>query len=311
MSKISVIVPVYNEEKNINEFIKRTEISLSKTKLDYEIIFLLDPSTDNSEEIILNEIEKNKKIKLIVFSRRFGQPAATMAGMNYVSGSRCVIIDCDLQDPPELIYDLNKKMDEGYDVVLATRKSRQGETLTKKLITNVGYAFIEKITDIRIPKNTGDFRIISRRVIDNLKQFKEPNAFLRGLVAYIGFKQTSIEYNRERRFSGETKYNKYFGSLKIAFNGIFGFSSRPLFIMSIIGFIFALISFFIGLYYIIIKLIDPSITPGLSSTILFITFFSGLNLIGLGLLGEYVGRIYDEVKNRPNFIIDKKYNFDE
>ncbi len=311
MSKISVIVPVYNEEKNINEFIKRTEISLNKTKHDYEIIFLLDPSTDNSKEIILNEIEKNKKIKLIVFSRRFGQPAATMAGINYVSGSRCVIIDCDLQDPPELIYDLNKKMDEGYDVVLATRKSRQGETLTKKFITNIGYAFIEKITDIRIPKNTGDFRIISRRVIDNLKQFKEPNAFLRGLVAYIGFKQTYVEYDRERRFSGETKYNKYFGSLKIAFNGIFGFSSRPLFIMSIIGFIFAFISFFIGLYYIIVKLIDPSLTPGLSSTILFITFFSGLNLIGLGLLGEYVGRIYDEVKNRPNFIIDKKYNFDE
>ena len=155
------------------------------------------------------------------------------------------------------------------------RKSRQGETLTKKFITNVGYAFIEKITDIRIPKNTGDFQIISRRVIDNLKQFKkEPNAFLRGLVAYIGFKQTSIEYNRERRFSGETKYNKYFfGSLKITFNGIFGFSSRPLFIMSIIRFIFAFISFFIGLYYIIVKFIDPSLTPGLSSTILFITFF--------------------------------------
>ncbi len=311
MNKISVIVPVYNEEKNINEFVKRTVISLNKTKQDYEIIFLLDPSTDNSQKLILNEIEKNKKIKLILFSRRFGQPAATMAGISHVTGSRCVIIDCDLQDPPELIYDLSKKMDEGYDVVLARRKSRQGETLIKRFITNVGYVFIEKITDIKIPKNTGDFRIISKRVIDNLKQFKEPNAFLRGLVAYIGFKQTHIEYDRDRRFSGETKYNKYLGSLKIAFNGIFGFSSRPLFIMSIIGFIFALISFFIGLYYIIIKLIDPSITPGLSSTILFITFFSGLNLIGLGLLGEYVGRIYDEVKNRPNFIIDKKYNFDE
>ncbi len=311
MTKISVIVPVYNEEKNINEFVKRTVISLNKTKQDYEIIFLLDPSTDNSQKLILNEIEKNKKIKLILFSRRFGQPAATMAGISHVTGSRCIIIDCDLQDPPELIYDLSKKMDEGYDVVLARRKSRQGETLIKRFITNVGYVFIEKITDIKIPKNTGDFRIISKRVIDNLKQFKEPNAFLRGLVAYIGFKQTHIEYDRDRRFSGETKYNKYLGSLKIAFNGIFGFSSRPLFIMSIIGFIFALISFFIGLYYIIIKLIDPSITPGLSSTILFITFFSGLNLIGLGLLGEYVGRIYDEVKNRPNFIIDKKYNFDE
>ena len=311
MSKISVIVPVYNEEKNINQFIDRSVTSLNKTKLDYEILFLLDPSTDNSEQLILNEIEKNKKIKLIVFSRRFGQPSATMAGINFVTGSRCIIIDCDLQDPPELIFDLNKKMDEGYDVVLATRKLRKGETIIKKLVTRFGYAFIEKITDIKIPKNTGDFRIISRRVIDNLKQFKEPNAFLRGLVAYIGFKQTFIEYDRDKRFKGETKYNKYLGSLKIAFNGIFGFSSRPLFIMSVIGFIFALVSFIIGFYYIIVKIIDPTITPGLSSTILFITFFSGLNLIGLGLLGEYVGRIYDEVKNRPNFIIDKKYNFDE
>ena len=232
-------------KKNINEFVKRTVISLNKTKQDYEIIFLLDPSTDNSQKLILNEIEK-KKIKLILFSRRFGQPAATMAGISHVTGSRCIIIDCDLQDPPELIYDLSKKMDEGYDVVLARRKSRQGETLIKRLITNIGYVFIEKITDIKIPKNTGDFRIISKRVIDNLKQFKEPNAFLRGLVAYIGFKQTYIEYDRDRRFSGETKYNKYLGSLKIAFNGVFGFSSRPLFIMSIIGFTFALISFFIG-----------------------------------------------------------------
>ncbi len=308
---LSVVVPVYNEEKSIEIFLERLIKTLSKIETDYEIIFVLDPSTDQTEKIILNELNKNKKIKLITFSRRFGQPAATMAGIFHVKGNRCVIIDCDLQDPPELIFDLNKKMDEGYDVVLARRKSREGETIIKKIVTKLGYALIEKISDIKIPKNTGDFRIISKRVIDNLKKFKEPSAFLRGLVAYIGFKQTYLEYNRDRRFGGETKYNKYLGSLKIAFNGIFGFSSRPLFIMSILGFLFALISFSIGLYYIIIKLIDPSITPGLSSTILFITFFSGLNLLGLGLLGEYVGRIYDEVKNRPNFIIDKKYNFDE
>ena len=308
---LSVVVPVYNEEKSIEIFLERLIKTLSKIETDYEIIFVLDPSTDQTEKIILNELNKNKKIKLITFSRRFGQPAATMAGIFHVKGNRCVIIDCDLQDPPELIFDLNKKMDEGYDVVLARRKSREGETIIKKIVTKLGYTLIEKISDIKIPKNTGDFRIISKRVIDNLKKFKEPSAFLRGLVAYIGFKQTYLEYNRDRRFGGETKYNKYLGSLKIAFNGIFGFSSRPLFIMSILGFLFALISFSIGLYYIIIKLIDPSITPGLSSTILFITFFSGLNLLGLGLLGEYVGRIYDEVKNRPNFIIDKKYNFDE
>ena len=311
LKKLSIIVPVFNEAKNITNFLSRLCLVLKKINSDYEIIFVLDPSSDDSEKIIKSEIESNSKIKLIVFSRRFGQPSATMAGIHNVSGDRCVIIDCDLQDPPELIFDMNEKMNEGYDVVLARRKSRKGETLFKKIITKLGYKLIEKITDIKIPKDTGDFRIISKRIIDNLKKFKEPNAFLRGLVAYIGFSQTFVEYDRDERSDGYSKYNKYFGSIQIAFNGIFGFSSKPLFLMSIIGFIFAFFSFCIGIYYIIIKLFDPTITPGLPSTILFITFFSGLNLLGLGLLGEYVGRIYDEVKDRPNFIIDKKYNFDE
>ena len=311
MKKLSVVVPVFNEEKNINEFLNRIKNTLQKLNSDYEIIFLLDPSNDDTEGKILNALKIDNKIKLIIFSRRFGQPAATMAGINYASGDRCVIIDCDLQDPPELIIEKSKKMDEGFDAVLARRRSRKGETFLKKIITKVGYKIIEKITDIKIPKDTGDFRMLSKKMIKNLKEFKEPNAFLRGLVAYVGLKQAFIDYDRMERFDGESKYNRYFGSIKIAFNGIFGFSSRPLFIMSIIGFIFAFLSFIIGIYYIIIKIIDPTITPGLSSTILLITFFAGLNLIGLGLIGEYVGRIYDEVKKRPNFIIDKKYNFDE
>jgi len=310
-NKISVVVPVYNEESNIRIFLDRLNITLKKINEDYEVIFVLDPSTDNTEKIIKDSIKENKKIKLITLSRKFGQPASTMAGIMNVSGDKCVIIDCDLQDPPELIYEMNIKINEGYDVVLGRRKSRKGETSIKKIITLVGYKFIEKITDIRIPKNTGDFRIVSKRMLENLKKFKEPNAFLRGLVAYIGFKQTFIDYDRDERLSGKSKYNKYLGSIQIAFNGIFGFSSKPLFLMSILGFSFAFLSFCIGIYYIIMKLLDPSITPGLSSTVLFISFFSGLNLIGLGLLGEYVGRIYDEVKDRPNFIIDKKYNFDE
>ena len=235
-----------------------------------------------------------------------------MAAINYISGDRCVIIDCDLQDPPELILQMDQKINEGFDVVpFCKRKSRKGETVIKKIITKFGYFLIEKITDIKIPRDTGDFRMITKKITDNLKKFKEPNAFLRGLVAYIGFNQTIIEYDRDQRADGISNYNKYFGSIKIAFNGIFGFSSRPLFLMSILGFTFAFLSFLIGVYYVLIKIVDPSVTPGLSSTILFITFFSGLNLIGLGLLGEYVGRIYDEVKNRPNFIIDRKYNFDE
>jgi len=311
MSKISVVIPVYNEEENIKTFLERTVATINKIKIDYEILFIADPCEDKTEEIIKEHISKNSKIKLIVLSRRFGQPAATMAGIQNITGDRCVIIDCDLQDPPELIFDMNKKIDDGFDVVLTRRKSRKGETIIKKIITKIGYIFIEKITDIKIPKDTGDFRIISKKIIENLKKFKEPNAFLRGLVAYVGFKQTFIEYDRDERLEGNSKYNKYLGSIKIAFNGIFGFSSKPLFLMSILGFSFALLSFLVGIYYIIIKLIDPNVTPGLSSTILFITFFSGLNLFGLGLLGEYVGRIYDEVKGRPNFIIDKKFNFDE
>ena len=225
------------------------------------------------------------------------------------SGDKCVIIDCDLQDPPELIVDMNEKINQGYDVVLARRKSRKGETFIKRIITKIGYQIIENITDIKIPKNTGDFRMITKKVVENLKQFNEPNAFLRGLVAYVGFDQTFVDYDRDARLDGKSKYNKYFGSIKIGLNGIFGFSSRPLFLMSIAGFFFSILSFLIGIYYVVIKIIDPMITPGLSSNILFITFFSGINLIGLGLIGEYVGRIYDEVKKRPNYIIDEKYNF--
>ena len=308
-NKISIVIPIYNEEKNIKIFLERLINTISKIGSDYEIIFSLDPSEDNSEQIIKNEINKNKKIKMLKFSRRFGQPAATMAGIKLSSGDKCVIIDCDLQDPPELIIDMNEKINQGYDVVLARRKSRKGETFIKRIITKIGYQIIENVTEIKIPKNTGDFRMITKKVIENLKQFNEPNAFLRGLVAYVGFNQTFVDYDREARLDGKSKYNKYFGSIKIAFNGIFGFSSRPLFVMSIIGFFFAILSFLIGIYYIIIKVVDPTITPGLSSTILFITFFSGLNLIGLGLIGEYVGRIYDEVKKRPNYIIDEKHNF--
>tara|TARA_B100000787_G_scaffold162554_1_gene143381 strand:- start:410 stop:1348 length:939 start_codon:yes stop_codon:yes gene_type:complete len=309
--KISIIVPVYNEETNIKNFLNRLIATLSKINLTYEILFILDPSSDKTEKIILEELNNNNKIKLIVFSRRFGQPAATMAGIHNSTGDRCVIIDCDLQDPPELIEQMNSKMNEGFDAVLARRKSRKGETFIKKLITRIGYSLIEKISDVKIPKNTGDFRMISKKIVENLKKFNEPNAFLRGLVAYVGFKQTFLDYDRDERESGHSKYNKYLGSIKIAFNGIFGFSSKPLFFMSLLGFVFAIISFAIGIYYIIIKLLDPSVTPGLPSTILFVTFFSGLNLVGLGILGEYVGRIYDEVKKRPSFIIDKKYNFDE
>ena len=311
LKKLSIVVPVFNEEKNIKTFLKRITETISKIDLDYEIIFVLDPSDDNTENEIVESISKNKNIKLIVLSRRFGQPAATMAGIHNSSGDLCVIIDCDLQDPPELIYDMYSKILEGNDVVYAKRIKRKGETFIKKIISKVGYQIIEKISDVKIPRDTGDYRIITKKIINHLKELKETNAFLRGLVAYVGYKQDFVEYERDERQSGKSKYNKYLGSLKIAFNGIFGFSSKPLFLMSLVGFIFAFISFFIGIYYVYQKITNPFITPGLSSTILMITFFSGIQLLGLGLLGEYIGRIYDEVKNRPNFIINKKINFEK
>ena len=311
LKKISIVVPVFNEEKNIKTFLKRITETISKIELDYEIIFVLDPSDDNTENEIIESISNNKNIKLIVLSRRFGQPAATMAGIHNSSGDLCVIIDCDLQDPPELIFDMYSKILEGNDVVYAKRIKRKGETFIKKIISKVGYQIIEKISDVKIPRDTGDYRIITKKIINHLKELKETNAFLRGLVAYVGYKQAFVEYERDERQSGKSKYNKYLGSLKIAFNGIFGFSSKPLFLMSLIGFVFAFISFFIGIYYVYQKITNPFITPGLSSTILMITFFSGIQLLGLGLLGEYIGRIYDEVKNRPNFIINKKINFEK
>ena len=210
--KLSVVVPVFNEEKNIKEFTTRLISSLKNINLDYEVVFVLDPSNDLTEEKILDEINQNKKIKLICMSRRFGQPQATIAGIQNISGDRCVVIDCDLQDPPELITEMNKKIDQGYDVVVAKRNKRAGETFIKKLITKIGYYFINKITEIKIPVNTGDYRIISNKVIREIKKFNDKSAFLRGLVSYIGFKQTHILYDRDKRNKGEGKYNRYFGS---------------------------------------------------------------------------------------------------
>ena len=308
--KISVVVPVFNEEVNIEPFLDRIITVLNKITNDYEIIFSLDPSKDKTEEKILNLALQNKNIKIIIFSRRFGQPAATIAGINNSTGDCCVVIDVDLQDPPELIEELYKKFLEGYEVVLAKRKKRKGETFLKKIIASFGYKLINFFSEIDIPIDTGDFRLISKKVVEQLKFMKEPHNFLRGMVAYIGFKQCEIVYDRDQRFKGDTKYNKYLGSIKIALNGLLGFSSKPLHIMTFVGFILSMFSFSIGLWYLIQKLLGENYTAGLPTSVLLITFFSGVQLLALGLIGEYIGRIYDQVKQRPPYIIEKKINFD-
>jgi len=309
--EISVIVPVYKEEANIRPFLRRTEATLAKMGVNHEIIFTLDPSPDNTEAVILEEINRNPNIKLLVFSRRFGQPAATMAGILACAGKTCLVIDGDLQDPPELIEQLNARLAEGYEVVYARRRSRRGETVAKRMIASFGYAVIDRLSEVPIPRDTGDFRIMTRRVIEELRRLNESHGFLRGMVAYVGFKQAYVEYDRDERQSGAGNYNRLTGSFRIGLNGLIGFSSRPLQLMSLAGFALAGFSALLGGWYALQKLTGCDLVPGLPAAVLAVAFFSGIQLLALGLMGEYVGRIYDEVKRRPLCIVDKRINFDD
>lgn len=308
--QISVVVPVYKEERNISPFLQRTVAVLKKMGTSYEIIFALDPSPDDTEKVIIDEINRNPSIKLLVFSRRFGQPAATMAGILSCRGETCVAIDVDLQDPPELIEALYEQLKLGYEVAYARRRSRKGETLIKRVVAYLGYALINRISDVQIPSNTGDFRIMTRRVIEELRRLNETHGFLRGLVAYVGFKQTYVEYDRDQRYSGKGNYNRLVGSLRIGLNGVVSFSTRPLQVMWLFGGLLCALSCLLAAWYLVQRLFGVELIAPLSATILFVTFFSGVQLIGLGLMGEYVGRIYDEVKRRPMYIFDKAINFE-
>jgi polyisoprenyl-phosphate glycosyltransferase len=306
---ISVVVPVYTEEGNIQPFLARVRPVLESIGERWEILFCLDPCPDRTEALIREAGEQDRRVKLVVFSRRFGQPAATMAGIALCGGETCAVIDVDLQDPPELIRALNAKLGEGYDVAYAKRRSRKGETWPKRLITWVGYKVINRLGEVQIPRNTGDFRIMSRRVVDQLKGLSEGHGFLRGLVAYVGFPQAFVEYDRDPRLAGAGNYNRFLGSLKIGLNGLISFGSRPLQLLSLLGLTVIGMSFLLGAWYVIERLAGFALTAGLPIAVL-VTFFSGVQLLSLGLMGEYVGRIYDEVKRRPKYIVHRTANLD-
>jgi len=308
---LSVVIPVYKEELNILPFLSRLMPVIAKISKKTEIIFVLDPSPDKTEQVIISLSEKNPAIKILKKSRRFGQPAATMAGLAFSKGDRVVVIDVDLQDPPELILELDKKMNEGFDVVYATRRSRDGETFIKRIFANLGYKVINSLSDVQIPRNTGDFRMMSRRVVREICSLNDKHGFLRGLVAYVGFNQTGVLYDRDSRNTGIGNYNRYLGSLRIGINGLVGFSAKPLNFMSLFGGLIAGFGFLLGGWYAIQKFLGVSLTPGLSTSVILITFFAGIQLLSLGILGEYVSRIYDGVKNRPMYIVDSKIGFDE
>jgi len=306
---LSVVVPVYKEEKNIPEFLRRLRPILGSVTEDYEIIFSLDPSPDRTEDVILEHRAADARIRLLKFSRRFGQPMATLAGLQYSSGDAVIVMDVDLQDPPELVGQMLAKWREGFDVVLPQRRERTGEPWIKKAVAATGYKVINKIADVRIPPNTGDFRLMSRRVVAEIVKLKESHGFLRGMVAVVGFRQAIIPFDRPARFAGETNYNRFLGSLRIGFNGIFCFSTYALTLSTWLGFVVSGCSFLLMAVYLFYKLMGWTLVWGNPTLVILISFLGGIQLISVGILGEYIGRIYEEVRARPKFIVERAEGF--
>lgn len=311
MKKLSVVIPMYYEEEVAEECYKRmTKVCTSIENYEYEIIFVNDGSKDKTLPI-LEEIAKNdKNIKVISFSRNFGHQCAVTAGLKYVTGDAVVIIDADMQDPPELIVDMLKLWEQGNEVIYGKRKKREGESRFKLLTASMFYKTLNALSDVEIPKDTGDFRLVDRKVVDVINSLPEHNKFLRGLFSWVGYSQYAYEYERKERFAGKTKYPLK-KMLKLAADGIIGFSTKPLKMLGGLG----ILSIFISIVILIYSLLSfafewNNITAGWTSIMVTVTFFAGVQLVSLWIMSEYIGRIYDETKQRPQYIIDKKINVD-
>ncbi|NLU36730.1 MAG: glycosyltransferase family 2 protein [Clostridiales bacterium] len=305
----SVVVPMYNEEEVIGETYRRLKEVMDETGEAYELIFVNDGSRDRSAEIITELALKDKNIRLIDLSRNFGHQIAVTAGLDYAQGQAVVIIDADLQDPPEVIPRMLEKWREGYDVVYGKRLKREGETFFKKFTAYLFYRILAALTDGNIPKDTGDFRLIDRKVCDVMKNMNEKNRFLRGMINWVGFRQTAVEYIREERWAGETKYPLK-KMLKLASDGILSFSYKPLKLATYMGFLLSVSGFLYLIYVLYQKLFTDKTITGWASIIAVNLVFNGITLLILGILGEYVGRIYEEVKNRPLYIVKKVVGFE-
>ncbi len=308
--RYSIVIPAYNEELVINESYKRLKAVMDTTNEAYELIFVNDGSRDKTGALLSEICDKDKNVKMIDFSRNFGHQTAITAGMDNSSGQAVVVIDADLQDPPEVILDMIAKWKEGYDVVYGKRGKRKGETFFKLFTAKVFYRFLKSMTTVDIPVDTGDFRLIDRKVCDALSSLSEKNRYVRGLVSWVGFRQTDVTYVREERFAGETKYPLK-KMIKFALDGITAFSYKPLKLSTYLGFLLSLGSFIYLLVVIAIKLFTDMAVSGWASTLSVTLFFNGIILIMLGIMGEYVGRIYDESKNRPLYIIREKKGFED
>lgn len=304
---ISYVFPIYNETGNI-QLLYTTIDSLLKTngRYTYELIFINDGSKDDSLQQLVALQKKDKRVSVINFSRNFGHQIAVTAGLDYAIGDAVIIMDSDMQDPPAVSMDLVRKWEEGFDVVYAQRKSRK-DTFFKRLTADLYYRTLQKLADIDIPRDTGDFRLIDRKVVDELKLFKEHNRFLRGMVSFVGFKQTAVQFDRDERHAGETGYPLK-KMIKFAADGILSFSSAPLKLISRMGYFIAGLAFAGILYAICMKLFVPQVTvEGWTLMIISIFFIGGIQLIMLGVLGSYIGRTYTEVQARPLYSISQMY----
>jgi glycosyltransferase involved in cell wall biosynthesis len=307
MPVLSIVVPLYNEEGNVAPLLERIVAIADRLEgaPSYEIVLVNDGSTDRTLERIREELARREHLVLVNLSRNFGHQLAASAGMDMAAGDAIVLMDGDLQDPPELIAAFVEQWRAGYDVVYAVRRTRKGESPFKLFTARLFYRIIKRLTKVSIPVDTGDFRLMSRRVVDALKRSPERHRFLRGMVSWVGYNQIGIEYDREERYSGSTKYPLP-KMLRFAIDGITSFSDVPLRFASYLGFISSAVAFLYALIVIGYKLFSlspPGYTPGWASTIVAVLFLGGVQLISLGILGEYIGRIYDEVKGRPLYLI--------
>ena len=301
---ISMVIPVFNEEQNIPVLYQRLKSVLKELGLSHELMFVDDGSTDDSLQLIMQLAKEDNCVKFIELSRNFGQQIAVSAGIDFVKGNRTVIIDADLQDPPELIKDLYLKMNEGYNVVYAKRRKRNGESYGKKVTARIFYRLLKSITAVDIPLDAGDFRIIDKKVVKALRSMSEKTKFLRGQISWAGFKQGFVEYDREGRLKGQTGYS-YGSMMRFAKDGITSFSDFPLKLVTYIGFFVAAVAFLVMIYALYSKYIMGSAVPGWTSIILSTLFLGGIQLLGIGVIGEYISRIATNVRNRPLYFINE------
>lgn len=311
MKKISVVIPMYNEEEVVKTSYLRIQKVMEELKqYDYEILFVDDGSRDKTLSLLEEIAKENQKVKILSLSRNFGHQAAVTAGIQYVTGDAVIIMDADLQDPPELLPEMVALWEEGNEVIYGQRRSRKGESAFKLLTAKMFYHTLNALSDVEIPKDTGDFRLVDKKVIDVINTMPEHNKFLRGLFSWVGFQQKAYFYEREERKAGKTKY-PFQKMWKLASDGIISFSTKPLKIVGGLGCVTIILSIAILIYSLVSYAFQLNhLTPGWTSIMVAITLFSGVQLVSIWIISEYIARIYDETRHRPEYIIDKKINIE-